>query len=635
MKDSIWDILNIEPIKDKKKIKRAYAAALKTCHPEEHPEEFKKLHDAYEQALKYAEIGAQNEFCKNAVIKVEEGTTTEEIIDIIKEVVNKEIANLESVNIKSVHIEINDNRTAANEKSIYEETLEEIIEPENERSSNGENGQRKEQEKITSFFAARENEKTENMQLLNQKLEWFRGHWNEEDAQNAFACYLSSNEFASIREEPETLRQIYYGLCDRRGIFGDAIKNAIWEQYGFSMDKVLSLEDVHYNIYRILLREQKNRVLEERNMQFRLMKEECDRLAAKKRAKVFKIIALLAAIIFIPVFIKIAANNIKQYQTIAQIKKEHEAQSDTILALLQEKYPNMQFGALEVQAGEDRAAYEINTTVKDTFDHKYKIVVDVCQEENGGLHFTDNLGEKLIDRANKDNEVSLALGSNIQYIDEVAADTLLVAYYTEDETNMEQLYEYFASEEFKKQFQWADEVLFCYEDAVYERYFFEGGEGGLPIVLRYQADGLPEKEQFMEDLYLQGLFYYFHYVPWQMKQELLDECTELYNAAAASFDLEQNELLEAAEAAGARELVNFAAQCGVKLLLFEKEGQLYITDGDLYRLLVAADADVERNSQHTGFQLQLPNGKIYLFGAGVSSHITSCRTALSYLDGVL
>ena len=49
-----WKILGIEPTKDKKKITRAYREKLVNTNPEEKPEEFKELRNAYEEALKYA-----------------------------------------------------------------------------------------------------------------------------------------------------------------------------------------------------------------------------------------------------------------------------------------------------------------------------------------------------------------------------------------------------------------------------------------------------------------------------------------------------------------------------------------------------------------------------------------------------
>ncbi len=49
-----WDLLKLQPTKDKKAIRDAYRAALEHTNPEEKPEEFKALRAAYEEALEYA-----------------------------------------------------------------------------------------------------------------------------------------------------------------------------------------------------------------------------------------------------------------------------------------------------------------------------------------------------------------------------------------------------------------------------------------------------------------------------------------------------------------------------------------------------------------------------------------------------
>ncbi|MBQ0013965.1 MAG: J domain-containing protein [Oscillospiraceae bacterium] len=49
-----WDILGIKPTDNLREIKRAYATKSREVHPEEHPEEFSKLHEAYEQATNFA-----------------------------------------------------------------------------------------------------------------------------------------------------------------------------------------------------------------------------------------------------------------------------------------------------------------------------------------------------------------------------------------------------------------------------------------------------------------------------------------------------------------------------------------------------------------------------------------------------
>ena len=59
--DEFWSVLGLEPTRDSAAIKRAYAEQTKLCHPEEDPEGFLVLRQAYQRALAYAEGGAQPE----------------------------------------------------------------------------------------------------------------------------------------------------------------------------------------------------------------------------------------------------------------------------------------------------------------------------------------------------------------------------------------------------------------------------------------------------------------------------------------------------------------------------------------------------------------------------------------------
>ncbi len=52
-----WQILGIEPTKDKTEIKKAYAKLIAVFHPEENPEKFQEIQQAYKQALNYAKTG--------------------------------------------------------------------------------------------------------------------------------------------------------------------------------------------------------------------------------------------------------------------------------------------------------------------------------------------------------------------------------------------------------------------------------------------------------------------------------------------------------------------------------------------------------------------------------------------------
>ena len=50
--ENIYDILGVDRNADKRTIKQAYARLVKQYHPEEQPEEWKRIHDAYEYAMK-------------------------------------------------------------------------------------------------------------------------------------------------------------------------------------------------------------------------------------------------------------------------------------------------------------------------------------------------------------------------------------------------------------------------------------------------------------------------------------------------------------------------------------------------------------------------------------------------------
>lgn len=54
---NIWEVLGINPTRNKKEIKRAYAQKVKQCHSEDNPVEWERLHEAYSRALKYADGG--------------------------------------------------------------------------------------------------------------------------------------------------------------------------------------------------------------------------------------------------------------------------------------------------------------------------------------------------------------------------------------------------------------------------------------------------------------------------------------------------------------------------------------------------------------------------------------------------
>ncbi|MCO7223027.1 J domain-containing protein [Pleionea sp. CnH1-48] len=64
-----WEVLSIEPTSDRKAVKRAYAKKLKATHPEDEPEAFQELQEAYQRAL--SDIRHQTEVDGSELPKVQ------------------------------------------------------------------------------------------------------------------------------------------------------------------------------------------------------------------------------------------------------------------------------------------------------------------------------------------------------------------------------------------------------------------------------------------------------------------------------------------------------------------------------------------------------------------------------------
>lgn len=54
---SLWSILGIESTSDITAIKRAYSKQLRIYHPEDDPEGYQRLREAYDRAIKLAKTG--------------------------------------------------------------------------------------------------------------------------------------------------------------------------------------------------------------------------------------------------------------------------------------------------------------------------------------------------------------------------------------------------------------------------------------------------------------------------------------------------------------------------------------------------------------------------------------------------
>lgn len=183
---NIWQILQTEPTTNIRAVKKAYARRSREVHPEENPEEFREIYEAYQKALLYAKFTVQEE--------AEEEKQAEAASSLFTE----------------------DGRE---DKTEAQETTE---------TYNSD---------IYKFFWEKE-------EKLKEKLEEFEKQWEEITKRNAFSTaiecwgeYVRSEDFREIRWNPQVLELLTEKMEKLRYTLEPRL--ALWDAYGFEEEKRL------------------------------------------------------------------------------------------------------------------------------------------------------------------------------------------------------------------------------------------------------------------------------------------------------------------------------------------------------------------------------------------------------------
>lgn len=194
---NIWNILGIEPTTNKKNIRKAYAAKTKVIHPEDAPEEFRRLHEAYQAALGYADYVRQTE------------------------------------------------RSGGSVTSFYE-TAEDAPE------STGESEEEPGREELRAYFE--ENREKHGQQAAAFLEHWkaFQGPYRDPEAMDWWKTYLSSGEFQGIRYHSQVLGTLADEIDDKCFYGIDEVKMLFWEAYGFQVNEENVYQGDLQRLYRSL-----------------------------------------------------------------------------------------------------------------------------------------------------------------------------------------------------------------------------------------------------------------------------------------------------------------------------------------------------------------------------------------------
>lgn len=243
---NLWRILQIEPTTDLRAIKKAYAKRSKEVHPEEKPEEFSQLYEAYQSALAYA---------KMAETQDQEDRKQEETLPL------------------SSPVFAQDDQTEISEKDDSE---------------------------VLTYF-------TKQQELLQAKLEEFQKQWNiilkandRSPALEHWVTYLGSEDFQEMRWNPQVLELLEQNM--ERLIYAPSSKLALWDAYGFQVENRLDYHGDVLRLFEELLPFYEKKTWMDQKAQERIERNKAEERQADLKKTFFRF-ALLLFCVAVPLFV--------------------------------------------------------------------------------------------------------------------------------------------------------------------------------------------------------------------------------------------------------------------------------------------------------------------------------------------
>ena len=201
---NIWELLDIAPTTDKKAIRRAYAARSKVFHPEERPEEFRQLYEAYQAALTYARLASAGHDAAEAENPHQQDGFHQQETFPGQENPRQRQTSPEQESLRQ-------QQTSPN--------------PDNSRHP-----QASQDQALLSYFAASQTRQEERLTAFYQYWEESQSPYKNPPVLAWWQDYLASEDFQSIRWNPNLVqfltenieRKFYYGGDEIKLLFGDA-----------------------------------------------------------------------------------------------------------------------------------------------------------------------------------------------------------------------------------------------------------------------------------------------------------------------------------------------------------------------------------------------------------------------------
>ena len=498
--------MQIGPTTDKKKIRKAYAARSKEIHPEEKPEEFKLLYQAYKSALAYAGGG------KGGNPPIPDGG--QEGLRHKGDVPNGNTGKEWGVGGR-----------AGQERQEKENQEKKGLQKENEDQGNSLGQQ------LSNHFS-HELDRQKLLQLLidNLRVQWGKAK-SASPLDRSWQVYLSSEDFKRVQWSPQAIDFLGQETQQYKNtmycVSEEAVLVALWKAYGFQVGQQPSKAGRLYaNLYTVFLLWQ--------DKQLRQQKEE----KQKRRKKWIRLAFIAAACVVLP------------YKLYAGLTKDRRY----VEAYMEAVYPGTVFTKPQKIGAADYFFYSeshpgitITAKVRGSGPHKEVIedygtkILEYYSGRYGAKlkwKFVEGSGAKQLKEYTAFSNTLLRWDFGEGSGKSLFADGEYVAYYPDirDAETFSSAIVKMLQEQ--KELDFVDSFGICAEGARYPLSMLEGGELGFPRPQHYQVEGLADSGKLAEDVREGYIDYMFHYEPWNLAGEQKKAWAEEYKARGRKWEEE-------------------------------------------------------------------------------------------------
>lgn len=590
----IWEILGIDPTTDKKQIKRAYAAQSRKVHPEEKPEEFRMLYEAYQEALEYA--GAS-------------GTGRSGSVREPEYVEERELAGEDSGQMPSAGVP-----SAKQEQTEGAE--------------------------LRSYFQEKTQEQEEKIAFFREKWKMIMYEHGKPEVKEWWEDYLKSEEFRDIQWHPELLKLLAEEMSKHLK-YEYEIRLFFWDAYGFQEKDSTSKGDLQ-KLRRALYTAYERR----RGQQERERLEVERQLENKKNQRFLMYIYLFVFGIWLLYLAITKANemlgrwggikghseefgleegdadkfNSVEPESEEAYTEEFIEESDIVKAYLEERYPGTDFSEPKlVEEDIVESVYEMYSLSHPDITFEAVIDYDIMDasilgvtEEYGRLlmeHYAEEYGLKCWwmmrsssewpDLAEDNNGVSVIFYPDMDTLDEFC-DTVIRMF--EEQEELRNL----------------SAVGICSDDVQYPTVMVGGGvEGCYPgkgqFYRPWELDTVQMKEMIQEG-YLE---YLIHFEPWNLTSEQYRDWVpgyeERYKSVWENFDLGVSVLLQEKDICEIYIPIYAYDEFGRATDVNAPSATRMMLVGDAYFYLLAKGAYLEVTGIGRGFDVE-KDGEFYYLG---------------------